>query len=102
MLYASPVTGQDVKVAGKIKLGGTPLLSGRIIFLPNDGGEQFVGCKVKKGDYAIDRVPAGDYKVMIEGPGVPPIYASEERTPFKARVRPGIGAIDFNIMLPPS
>jgi hypothetical protein len=102
LLSVPPVRGEDVRVSGKIMVGGTPLPSGRIILYPVEDSGQFVGCKIKKGDYAIDRVPAGDYKVTIEGPGLPAIYASEDRTPCKARVRRGSGTIDFNIMLPPS
>ena len=64
-------------VEGKVTLEGKPLRSGRIFFhLKND---QFVGAKIKNGEYSVERVPAGKWRITVEGEGVPAKYSSAEK-----------------------
>jgi hypothetical protein len=97
LLLVSPsaVHAADGKVTGKVTVAGKPLASGRIIFHLDDG--QFVGSKVKNGDYTIDRVPVGTRKVTVEGKGVPDKYADEETSGLKLEVKEGVNTIDINI-----
>ena len=56
-------------VQGKVTFKGQPLADGKIIFHLDNG--QFVGCKIKNGDYKIDQVPCGTRKVSVEAKGIP-------------------------------
>jgi hypothetical protein len=82
-------------VRGIITLKGKPVTAGRIIiYLDND---QFVGAKIKDGRYTVDRVPLGQHRVSIEGNGVAPRYAAENRTPILLEVQKGAPDNVFNI-----
>jgi hypothetical protein len=71
-------------VKGKVTLEGKPLESGRIFFhLKND---QFVGAKIKKGEYSLQKVPRGTWRITIEGQGVPPKYSSPGQSPLQVEV----------------
>ena len=71
-------------VKGIITLEGKPLASGRIFFhLKND---QFVGAKIKNGEYSVERVPLGFWRITVEGDGVPAKYSSEEKAGVKVEV----------------
>jgi hypothetical protein len=71
-------------VKGKVTLEGKPLRSGRIFFhLKND---QFVGAKIKNGEYSVERVPAGKWRITVEGAGVPAIYSSDEKSTLQVEV----------------
>jgi hypothetical protein len=94
-LLGGPGLAADCKVTGTVHLSGQPLATGKVIF-HLDGG-QFVGCKVKDGRYAIDRVPVGTRRVTVEGPGVPPRYGSEDASGLSVEVREGTGSFDFEI-----
>jgi hypothetical protein len=85
----------DNEVTGKITLNDKPLQEGKVTFhLPND---QFIGAKIKPdGTYLIDRVPAGTFKVTIEGKGVPPKYATEEASEIKVTIKKG-GEFNFDL-----
>jgi hypothetical protein len=85
MLPPSSVLAADSKVTGKVVVAGKPLASGRIFFHLNNG--QFVGSKVKDGDYSIDRVPVGTRKVTVEGQGVPEKYAAEDTSGLTVEVK---------------
>lgn len=57
-------------VIGEVTLNGSPLVSGRIRFLPTDGGtiQATVGVQQGKFEIPVDEgLPAGDYRVEIEG-----------------------------------
>ena len=88
------VLAADSKVTGKVWLvvAGKPLASGRIFFHLNNG--QFVGSKVKDGDYSIDRVPVGTHKVTVEGQGVPEKYAAEDTSGLTVEVTEGTFTFD--------
>jgi hypothetical protein len=97
VLSPCPVLAADGKVTGKVFVAGKPLASGRIIFYQDNG--QFVGSKVKNGDYAIDRVPVGTRKVTVEGDGVPAKYAAEDTSGLVVELKEGTNSYD--ISLPP-
>ena len=71
-------------VKGKVTLDGKPLESGRIFFhLKND---QFVGAKIKKGEYSVQKVPLGAWRITVEGQGVPPKYSSVDQAVLQVEV----------------
>jgi hypothetical protein len=71
-------------VKGTVTLEGRPLASGRIFFhLKND---QFVGARIKNGKYSVEKVPAGTWRITVEGEGVPAKYSSEEKTILNVEV----------------
>jgi hypothetical protein len=95
VLSPSSVMADDGKLAGKVVVAGKPLASGRIIFYLDNG--QFVGSKVKNGDYAIDRVPVGTRKVTVEGEGVPAKYAAEDTSGLVVEVKEGTSSFDISL-----
>ncbi len=78
------VDKEDVLVTGEVSVDGKPLAAGKITFTQRDG--QFVGGVVKNGRYSIDRVPAGDATVTIEGKGVAIQYTSQDTSWLGGRV----------------
>jgi hypothetical protein len=93
VLSPSAVLAADGKVMGKVTMAGEPLASGRIIFHLDNG--QFVGSKVKNGDFTIDRVPVGTRKVTVEGKDVPAKYAAEKTSGLTMKVKEGTSRLDF-------
>jgi len=84
-------------VKGTITLEGKPLESGRIFFhLKND---QFVGAKIKNGEYSVERVPAGFWRITVEGDGVPVKYNSDEKATLKVEVVPNAAPGAYDIKL---
>jgi hypothetical protein len=86
LLPSHPAAADEASsaVKGKVTLEGKPLASGRIIFhLKND---QFVGAKIKDGEYSVERVPAGTWRIMVEGQGVPWRYNSDEKSGLQVEV----------------
>ena len=75
-------------IQGQVTLDGKPLAGGRIILFTNNS-DQFVGCKLKDGSFKLDRVNVGNYKIIIEGNGVPAKYTTEETTGILIGVRAG-------------
>src|SRR5947209_2167944 len=75
-------------VRGHIRFEGKPVAAGRIIFYLLD--DEFVGAKIKNGDYKLKYVPPGTWQVAIESEEVPEKYRGEEtsglRVQLKARV----------------
>ena len=98
ILLSDPPAAADeatATVKGIVTLKGKPVQKGRIIFhLAND---QFVGAKIKDGQYAVDRVPVGEHKITVEGELVPAAYGSEEKTPFTMEVKKGGNTIDLDM-----
>ncbi|MBX9625861.1 MAG: carboxypeptidase-like regulatory domain-containing protein [Gemmataceae bacterium] len=95
VLSAGPAGAADGKVSGTVVLNGKPLAAGRVLFHLPDG--EFVGAKVKDGQYTISRVPTGARKVTVEGAGVPAKFASEETAGLTAEVKAGANAFDLNL-----
>jgi hypothetical protein len=95
LLTAASTRAEDGAVKGTVTVNGKPLAAGRVFFhLDND---QFVGAKVKNGEFAVDRVPAGDCRVTIEGGGVPAVYAAEDKTPLKTAIQAGANNLDLQL-----
>ena len=69
----------------------------RVLFHLADG--QFVGCRIKDGKYALDRVPTGARKVTIECNGLPEKYKSDATTDLTAKVKEGDNTFDFDFSL---
>jgi hypothetical protein len=55
-------------VHGKVKWNGAPLAHGKILFHFDD--DQFVGAKIKDGNYSVKSVPTGTLRITVEGEGV--------------------------------
>ena len=84
----------DARVSGAINISGQPLPGGRIYFHSTDG--QISGSTVNNGKFRIHRVPVGQYRVAIEGDGVPRRYA-DSNFGLTIDVRPGTN--QFNLEL---
>ena len=82
-------------VEGKVVFKGKPLADGKIIFHLDNG--QFVGCKIKNGEYRIDQMPTGTRKVSVEAKGLPAKYSSEETTPLIVEIPGGKQNVDFEL-----
>jgi hypothetical protein len=72
-------------VKGVVTLKGQPLAKGRIFFHLDQ--DQFVGAKIKDGEYAVAKVPVGTWRITVEGKGIPATYSDEEKTPLKVEVQ---------------
>jgi hypothetical protein len=82
-------------VTGKITLKGEPLAKGRIFFhLDND---QFVGAKIKNGEYSVERVPVGTWRITVEGGGKLAKYSDDEKTPLKVEVKKDSNNINLEL-----
>jgi len=90
------VLAADGTVEGIVTLKGKPVASGRIIFhLDKD---QFVGARIQEdGSYRIDRVPAGTWKITIEGDGIDPKFSGENKTPLVAEVKEGKSNLNIEL-----
>jgi len=82
-------------VQGKVNFKGKPIDEGKITFHLDNG--QFVGCKIKNGDYKIDQVLCGARKVSVEAKGIPARYCSEETTPLSVEIAGGRQNMDFDL-----
>jgi hypothetical protein len=95
LVFVPSAMAADTKVTGKVTVGGKPLVAGKVTLLLDNG--QFVGSKVKDGESRIDHVPAGKYKVIIEGKDVPVAFTTEERTSLVTEVNDVAVNFDFNL-----
>jgi hypothetical protein len=95
VVLAPPAPAADVKASGTVTFKGVPLPAGKITFYLDNG--QFVGSKVKDGKYTVDRLPAGTWKVAVEGKGLPRAYAAEETSPLKVEVKEGPATFNFDL-----
>lgn len=85
----------DGKLSGMVRVAGKALPSGKIFFHLKGG--QFVGCVISDGKYTVDRIPAGEHKVTIEGKGVQLKYADPETSPLAVRIKEGPAIVDIEI-----
>ena len=76
-------------------VGGELLSSGKVTFYLDNG--QFVGSKIKDGEYTVDRVPFGTRRVTIEGKSVPVKYTSDDRSGLTLKVTEGEQTFDIDI-----
>jgi hypothetical protein len=81
------VAAADGEVTGTIRIDGKQLVGGKITFYQENG--QFIGSKIKDGKYKIDRVPARNLRVTVEGKGVPLKYTSDETSGLVVEVVEG-------------
>ena len=81
-------------ITGKVMLDGKLVLSGRILF---HSGDQFIGAKIKNGEYRIERVPVGTHKVLVQGKGIPERYSSEDDTTLQATIEKGLNHFDLEL-----
>jgi hypothetical protein len=82
-------------VAGTVTLNGQPVGGGKITFYLS--GDEFVGARLRDGRYKLTRLPAGRWRVGIEGEGIPAKFASEETTGLTVEVREGGSVFDFDL-----
>jgi hypothetical protein len=80
-------------VRGKITLDGKPVAVGRIFFFI--GEDQFVGAKVKDGEFKVDRVPVGIHVVAVECMGAPSRYS--DKSELRVEVRMGTNVVNFDL-----
>ena len=98
LLFAALPAQADDKagaVEGKVVFKGKPIADGKIVFHLDNG--QFVGCKIKNGEYKIDRVPTGPRKVSIEANGIPAKYSSEETSALMVEISGEQQTVDFDL-----
>ena len=95
LLSPSRVIAADGKVTGSVQLDGKPVANGKITFHLKNG--QFVGSKVSRGKYTVDRVPVGTCVVTIEGNGIPAKFAAPETSTLIAVIKEGDGNYDFQL-----
>lgn len=97
LLAAAPAAADEKapSVNGIITLNGQPLPLGKITFHLDDG--QFVGSKIKDGTYKVGLIPKGQWRVTVEGRGVPAKYASEKTSSLTVTIVPDINTLDFDI-----
>ena len=89
------VARAEGQATGTITIDGKPLAEGKITFHRDNG--QFVGSKVKDGNYTIDRLTAGRLKVTVEGKGVRAAYTSEATTPLQVEATEGATILDIKL-----
>jgi hypothetical protein len=84
-------------VGGKVIYKGKPLTDAVIMFHLKD--DQFVGAKIKDGQFRVDRVPVGAVKVTIESKKItlPARFADPEKSGLSVEVKPGKNPV--NLML---
>ena len=82
-------------VGGKVMHNGKPLADAVITFHLDDG--QFVGGRIKDGQFRVDRVPAGTWKATIDSKKValPAKFASPETFALLVEVKKGTIAVNF-------
>src|SRR5262249_28733422 len=73
-----------ITIAGHVAVNGKPLADGMIIFYLD--ADEFVGSKVKGGNYKVTRVPAGTWRVSFQGDEVASMFASEDSSPLIVEV----------------
>lgn len=93
--FATSAMAADAKADGKIIVGGKPLSAGKVTFYLDNG--QFVGSKIKDGEYTIDRLPVGTHRVTVEGKGVPLKYTLEDKSGLTVVVTEGAVTMDFDL-----
>jgi hypothetical protein len=98
LLFTAHPAQADDKVGdvhGTVVFKGQPVADGKIVFHLDNG--QFVGCRIKKGEYKIDRVPCGTWKVSVEAKKIPAKYSSEETTPLTVVIPKGRLNMEFSL-----
>jgi hypothetical protein len=82
-------------VGGKVIYNGKPLDNAVIIFHLQD--DQFVGAKIKAGQFRVDRVPVGTTKVTIESKkaAFPAKFADPETSGLSVEIKKGKNPVNF-------
>jgi hypothetical protein len=81
-------------ISGTISVGHQPLVAGRIFFYTSSG--QFRGADVADGEFHLEGVPVGEYRIIIEGEGVADLY-SDLRSTGLTRVSRKTKALRFGL-----
>jgi hypothetical protein len=79
-------------VRGKITVDGKPVAAGRIFFFIDE--DQFVGAKVKDGEFKVDRAPVGAHVVTVESVVVPSKYS--DKSELRVEVKMGTNVFNFD------
>jgi hypothetical protein len=86
----------DGKISGTVTFKGKSVEAAKVVFHLENG--EFVGAKIKEdGTYSLSRVPAGAWKITIEGKDVPAKYASEETSGLTFTVKEGSSKLDIEL-----
>jgi len=82
-------------VGGKVIYNGKPLDDAVIIFHLKD--DQFVGAKIKAGQFRVDRVPVGAVKVTIESKkvAIPAKFTDPETSGLSVEIKKGKNPVNF-------
>jgi hypothetical protein len=67
-------------ITGTISVGGKPLLAGRIYFYSKS--RQFRGAGVANGEFQMEAMPLGEYRIIIEGDSVAALYSDLRSAPL--------------------
>jgi hypothetical protein len=97
MLASLPAWADEgtATVKGKVTMNGKPVANGRIFI--HCEKDQFVGAKIKDGNYSVDRVPVGNHRITVEADGIAEKYSDEEKTSLKMHVRLGDNIVDLSL-----
>jgi hypothetical protein len=100
LLSCHPALAADEELStieGKVTYNGKPLPDGSITFHLKD--DQFVGARIKDGQFRVDRVPVGTVKVTFASKKlrIPTKYGIPETSPLTLEVKSGRGAAEFQI-----
>jgi hypothetical protein len=55
------------------------------------------GAKIKNGEYSVERVPVGTWRITVEGEGKLAKYSDEEKTPLKVEVKKDSNNINLEL-----
>jgi hypothetical protein len=94
----APAADEELStIEGKVTYNGKPLPDGSITFHLKD--DQFVGARIKDGQFRVDRVPVGTVKVTFSSKKlrIPTKYGVPETSPLTLEVKKGKGVADFQI-----
>jgi hypothetical protein len=67
-------------ITGSISIGHQPLMAGRIFFYSKGG--KFYGAHVADGEFQTERLPIGEYQIIIEGEDVADLYSDLAKAAF--------------------
>jgi hypothetical protein len=94
----APAADEELStIEGKVTYNGKPLPDGSITFHLRD--DQFVGARIKDGQFRVDRVPVGTVKVTFSSKKlrIPTKYGIPETSPLTLEVKSGKGVAEFQI-----
>jgi len=65
--------------------------------LTDKDGKSYSDAIAADGSYALEKVPAGGYKVSVSGGGAPAKYGDAKTSPLEVVVGKGVSTADFEL-----